>query len=123
VLEVLGRYPVGRGANLVLLKLDRRVLLLCQLHGKGGPQGAMSTLCEITDPEEVASILVKTRDAQGETLARKFQGVLARQHAADEAAILQPSAERPRAGTAVASLRSRLASMRTREPAAREIVA
>src|SRR5262249_34396680 len=34
LLEVLGRYPVGRGATLVLLKLDRRILLLCQ--GGGG---------------------------------------------------------------------------------------
>jgi flagellar biogenesis protein FliO len=33
VLEVLGRYPVARGSTLVLLKLDRRVLLLAQSRG------------------------------------------------------------------------------------------
>jgi len=78
VLEVLGRFPAGRGCTLVLLKLDRRVLLVCQTSGKGlmGAH-AMSTLCEITEPEQVASILVKTRDEQGESMARRFQAVLA----------------------------------------------
>ncbi len=78
VLEVLGRFPAGRGCTLVLLKLDRRVLLVCQTTGKGlmGAH-AMSTLCEITEPEQVASILVKVRDEQGDSIARRFQEVLA----------------------------------------------
>lgn len=78
VLEVLGRFPAGRGCTLVLLKLDRRVLLVCQTSGKGlmGAH-AMTTLCEVTEPEQVASILVKTRDEQGESLARRFEAVLA----------------------------------------------
>ncbi len=76
VLHVLGRYPISRGTTLVLLKLDRRVLLLCQTAGrKFGTQ--MSTLSEITDPDDVASILLKTRDEEGESIARKFEEMMA----------------------------------------------
>lgn len=79
VLEVLGRYPVARGATLVLLKLDRRVLLLSQsAGGRLGAGAGFSTLCEVTDPEEVASILVKTRDAEGESMAHRFRSMLTR---------------------------------------------
>jgi len=77
LLEVLGRYPISRGTTLVLLKVDRRVLLLCQTSGKRFASGtSMSTLCEMTDPDEVASILVKARDEEGDTLARKFESML-----------------------------------------------
>lgn len=81
VLEVLGRYPISRGSTLVLLKLDRRVLLTCQTLGRkaGGP--SMTTLCEITDPEEVASLLMKTREEEGDSLAKKFQAILSKEDA------------------------------------------
>ena len=65
ILSVLGRYPLGRNQTLVLLQVDRRVLLLCQsASGKMGRGSAMHTLCELTDPDEVASILTK---AAGDT--------------------------------------------------------
>lgn len=70
VMSVLGRYPVSRGATLVLLQLDRRVLLLSQT-GAG-----FSTLCELTDAEDVASIISKTADEEGESLAKKFSSLL-----------------------------------------------
>ena len=77
LLEVLGRYPVARGTTLVLLKLDRRVLLVCQTTGRRlGPGTSMNTLSEITDADEVASILVKSRDEEGESLAKKFESML-----------------------------------------------
>jgi hypothetical protein len=79
VLEILGRYPAARGATLVLLKLDRRVLLLSQsAGGRLGAGAGFSTLCEVTDPEEVASILVKTRDADGDSMAERFRSLLTR---------------------------------------------
>lgn len=78
VLEVLGRYPVGRGHMLVLLKLDQRVLLLSQSSGgRFGAGAGFRTLCEITDPEEVASVLVKTRDDAGDSMASRFRSMLA----------------------------------------------
>jgi flagellar biogenesis protein FliO len=101
VIEVLARYPVGRGATLVLLKLDRRVLLTCQTHGRGGPQGAMATLCEITDPDEVASILVRTRDQSGESIEAGFRRALAAEAA-------EP------APTGAQAVRARLRAMRGR---------
>lgn len=79
LLEVLGRYPVGSGQTLVLLKLDQRVLLLSQTQrsrGRGGT-GGFTTLSEITDPCEVASILTKVSETEGTGPAAKFNALLA----------------------------------------------
>lgn len=70
VLSILGRYPVARGQTLVLLKLDRRILLLCQT------QAGFTTLSDIDDPDEVASILTRTQDAQGASMTKKFRDAL-----------------------------------------------
>ena len=79
LLEVLGRYPVGRGQTLVLLRVDRRVLLLSQAaSGRLGTQSSFSTLCEIADPEDVASILLKTRDQESEAIASRFSSMVGR---------------------------------------------
>lgn len=101
VLSILGRYPVSRGTTLVLLKADRRVLLLCQTAGKGFTGGCtMQTLTEFTDPEDVASILLKTRDEEEASLAQRFEAMLSKE---DEAAArtLNPEAasRRPEART------------------------
>jgi flagellar biogenesis protein FliO len=78
ILEILGRYPVGRGSTLILLKLDRRILLLSQTSGGRFGGGGFSTLAELTDPEEVASILVKSRDQDGDSMAERFRSMLGR---------------------------------------------
>ncbi len=73
VVEVLARYPVAARHTLVVLRFDRRVLL-CSMTGgsrSGGP--AMTVLSELEDPEDVASVLIKSRDQAGETLARSFE--------------------------------------------------
>jgi len=72
VLSVLGRYPVGKGATLVLLQLDNRVLLLSQ------SSAGFSTLCEMTDPSDVASIVRKTEDDEGASLSKRFSSMLRR---------------------------------------------
>lgn len=60
ILSVLGRYPLGRGQTLVLLQVDRRVLLLCQsASGRMGRVITTTTLSEIANPDEVASIIAK----------------------------------------------------------------
>lgn len=51
VLEVMARYPVGRGQQLSIIRLGRRLLLVHQ-HA-----GAMRTITEVTDPDEVASLM------------------------------------------------------------------
>jgi hypothetical protein len=78
VLEVLGRYPVGGGVTLVLLKLDRRVLLLSQSSRalRGGGSAGFTTLCEINEPDEVASILAKTRDDEELAQNKRFTSML-----------------------------------------------
>lgn len=82
VLSVLGRYPVARGTTLVLFRLDRRVLLVSQTKLTGlsrfGSTTTMQTLCEITDPAEVASILSKTGDTSGPgaSIAARFEAEL-----------------------------------------------
>lgn len=82
ILEIVGRYPLNRGSSLVLLRLDRRILLLAQNTSTAGRSivrsGAtsLSTLCEITSAEEVASILAKARDDEGESITAKFQSLL-----------------------------------------------
>jgi len=123
LLEVLGRYPVAAGTTLILLKLDRRVLLVSQSGGRGLRGGAsLTTLTEIIDPEDVASILIKARDQEGESLSHRFQEVLS---GADrltaevlekQPVTLAPTVTRAKAqgggGGAVGAIRSRLASMR-----------
>lgn len=79
LLEVLGRYPVGRGQTLVLLRVDRRVLLLSQASGgRLGMSSTFTTLSEITDAEEVASILVKARDDESSESSARFSAMLGR---------------------------------------------
>lgn len=79
ILEVLGRYPVSRGSSVLLLKVDRRVLVLSQtspgLRFRGG-SASLSTLTEITDPEEVASIIVKANEAEGRSIGTRFRDAL-----------------------------------------------
>jgi flagellar biogenesis protein FliO len=76
VLEVLARYPVGRGQVLVLLRIDRRVLLLSQsMTGKGG---AFATLAQFDEPSEVAAILRQTRDEASESVSARFRQALER---------------------------------------------
>lgn len=113
VLEVLGRFPAGRGTTLVLLKLDRRVLLVCQTHGRGN--AGMSTLCEVTDPDEVAGLLLRTRDEAGETIATRFREHLEREGAEPEGPGTEPPGRQPRADReGVSALRGRLETMRRR---------
>jgi len=81
LLEVLGRYPVARGQTLVLIKLDRRVLLLSQsIAGRGGSSG-FNTLAEFTDSDEVASILMKSREESGDSISHRFKSFLAGEEA------------------------------------------
>ncbi|MCX5689272.1 MAG: hypothetical protein NTV94_05690 [Planctomycetota bacterium] len=123
VLEVLGRYPVSRGSMLVLLKLDRRVLLVNQACGRGGT--TMTTLTEITDPAEVAALVAKT--GEGLPNGRQFERTLERV-GGDAAAVVerpvirqQPMARKKPvapvadldAAAVAQSLRSKLAAMQT----------
>ncbi len=77
LLEVLGRYPIARGQTLVLLKVDQRVLLLSQSQATRGHCGGFTTLSEITDPGDVASILAKVGESEASGPASRFNAMLA----------------------------------------------
>lgn len=79
IIEVIGRYPISKGMTLVVLKFDRRVLLLSHASGskgKGGQFASMQVLSELTDPEDIASILLKSRSESGDTIAQSFEQTL-----------------------------------------------
>lgn len=118
LLQVLGRYPVGRGQTLILLRLDRRVLLLCQSVGAKG--AGMRTLCEVTDPDEVASLLLHAADAEGRSISAKFRDMVSgfdEAHGAREVAMQPvevPETRSPRQADPVNQLASRLDGLRQR---------
>lgn len=72
ILQILARYPVARGQSLVLLKLDRRILLV---HQTGS---AMTTLTELTDINDVASLLARIEASERGGLGATFQRALSR---------------------------------------------
>ena len=76
VLEVLARYPVARGQVMVLLRIDRRVLLLSQTVG--GKGAGFTTLAQFDEPSEVAAILRQTRDEASESMSVRFRQALER---------------------------------------------
>lgn len=94
ILEVLGRYPAAKGQSLVLLKLDRRILLLGQSYGGKGT-GGFTTLCEIKEPEEVASILIKVNQSEGKSMEAYLQEAMAQMEShGDVAEVSAESARR-----------------------------
>ncbi|MEN0021292.1 MAG: flagellar biosynthetic protein FliO [Planctomycetota bacterium] len=76
VLEVLARYPLSRHQTLMLLKLDQRVLLVAQTLN--GSNAGLTTLTEVDRPEEVASLLLKTRNAEAASLDASFRDAIDR---------------------------------------------
>jgi len=72
VLEILGRYPIARGQQLVLLRLVNRIVLLHQ------SRNGLSTLSEITDADEVAALLARIEAATRSGQPGRFHGLLAR---------------------------------------------
>ncbi len=69
VLEVLGRYPIGRGQQLVLLKMVGRIVLLHQ------SRSGVAALSEITEPDEVAALLARV-EAAGRSATTDFSAEL-----------------------------------------------
>lgn len=103
VVEVLGRYPVGRGQMLALLKVGRRVLVVGQTQGRGG---GMRTLSEITDVDEVAALVTKAADAAGTSLAKAFTSALHRQDDAIAATLVEAKPMPARGPDAPSAVRS-----------------
>ncbi len=77
VLEVIGRFPAGRGQHLVLLKLGRRIVLAYQT------KGSMTPLSEVSDAAEVADLLARIEAGTRQTQSKKFQSILGGLSSAD----------------------------------------
>jgi flagellar biosynthetic protein FliO len=67
--QVLARSPVSPRTRVVLLRVGRRILVV----GESGQQ--MTTLCEITDPDEAAALLGQIRGEQ-EGSGKPFSALL-----------------------------------------------
>lgn len=80
LLEVLAKYPMSGGSTLLVMKFDRRVLLINQTKLKGwrGPT-QMQTLCELSSAEDVASVLLRTRADEDTRRAAEFEAALRRE--------------------------------------------
>lgn len=64
--QVLSRSPLSPKQNLVLIRVGRRLLVVAD----GG--GAMNTLSEITDPDEVAALLGQLQDDHNDRAVKSF---------------------------------------------------
>lgn len=64
VIEVLARHPLGRGQQIVLLRVGRRVIAAHQADR------AMGALCETSDPDEVAELIERSHEGGRESFAR-----------------------------------------------------
>lgn len=79
IISILGRYPLDRNTTLILMKVDRRILLLSQSRaaGKLGMGAAsLTTLCEFDEQDDVASIIGKAEASQGGSISARFQKAL-----------------------------------------------
>jgi flagellar biogenesis protein FliO len=70
VLEVLARFPVARTQQIMLLKVAGRVVLVHQTRS------TMTTLSEISDPDEVAALLARIE--AGSRSSARFHGLFHR---------------------------------------------
>ena len=120
IVEILARYPLASRHTLVVLRFDRRVLLCSMAGGSRSSSAGMTVLCELDEPEDVASVLIKARDQAGESLARSFERSLREAERTTDAAVRTPATVRiprpapgtPAASTGPSALRRGLESMR-----------
>lgn len=76
LLEILGRYPVNRKQQLVVMRVHSRILLLSQSMPSRSIAGGFTTLAEITDPDEVASIVRVAINDDGHASKTRFEETL-----------------------------------------------
>ncbi|KAA0216633.1 MAG: hypothetical protein DYG94_09040 [Leptolyngbya sp. PLA3] len=136
LIEVLARYPVARTQKLVLLRVGRRVILICQSGSIRRGAGAMSTLAEFSDADEVAALLRAVRETDNTGSQADFRDALRsiesrpmseppstqieyRSPGGDSVHLSDPRIQIPRPSSpnkpidpAIGLLRSRLAAMR-----------
>lgn len=89
VLEVLGRYPIARGQQLLLMRMVSRVVLLHQ------SRNGLTTLSEVAEPAEVAALLARVEAATRSGQTGRFQGLLASAADATDGKVVVDLTRRP----------------------------
>ncbi|MCA9286286.1 MAG: flagellar biosynthetic protein FliO [Phycisphaerales bacterium] len=87
VMQVLARYPVGRGQSVLLLQVGRRVLCVHQAAG------VMRTLADISDRDEVADLVARVESPSSSAFVALLNGATGR---IDRSAPVAVSASRAR---------------------------
>jgi flagellar biogenesis protein FliO len=72
LIEILARTPISGRQHVVILKIARRVLVVAD----NGQQ--LTTLCEITDPQELRELETRTTETTEEPKSLELQGLLTR---------------------------------------------
>jgi len=110
--EVLGRSPVSPRQQVMLLRVGRRLIVV----GDSGSQ--LSSLCEITDPDEVAAMVGQLRDERAAPASRAFVAMFGRSRRRfappEEAPEQAPPLDDPEDEAPVASAREELSGLRER---------
>ena len=113
IVTMLARYPLGRKQTMLLVKVDRRILILAQTA-----EGT-STLSELREAEDVASLLRSLRDAEGESFGGQLEEMLR-----SKGAVKTARARRSTEGIGAAAARTLLARIKSgtsgAEPSIRE---
>jgi flagellar biogenesis protein FliO len=73
VLQVLARGAIGPRQQVVILRVGRRIIVA------GSSGGQLSTLCEITDPDETSELIGQLESEKGESMTRAFASMFSRE--------------------------------------------
>ena len=111
--EVLARSPVSAKQQVMLLRLGRRVLVV----GDSGSQ--MNALCEIVDPDEVATLVGQLQEERSTTASKAFGAAFGRfrrgfESSAEAPAAAAPPLDEPEDDAPIISARQELSGLRDR---------
>ena len=99
VIEILARYPIGRGRRLVLIKLVRRVILVHET------KAGMTLIADVSDPDEVAALLTRVEAGGARSKGPEFQAALEKMTAGEgDTASSNARAGRSRRGPVVETI-------------------
>ena len=110
--EVLARAPISPKQQIMLIRVGRRVLVV----GDSGVQ--MNSLCEVSDPDEVAALVGQLQDERLAPAARAFGSMFGRSRrpfeSADESGLGGALIDEPDETQTVASARDEISGLRDR---------
>ena len=85
--------------------------------GSRSSGAGMTVLSELDDPEDIASVLIKTRDEAGESIARSFERSLREAERSTDETFERATVRIPRPASTAAEARGAYATETSRRPA------